>query len=94
MAERIQGRVVFFSYDGGWGIVQPDSTRSRKDAVFFHRSQLLNVEFELVKGDRIEFETVPGKKHGKPGGRQEARNITLVEYGDGLQIPTADTAQN
>ena len=56
----MKGSVKFFDEDKGYGFIRPDG--ASKD-IFVHISAVEKSEFSaLEKGQRIEFDVVPGRK--------------------------------
>jgi CspA family cold shock protein len=54
-----EGKVKRLMRDRGFGFIAAKDGRE----VFFHRSELQNIEFDDVKeGDSLEFEVTQGKK--------------------------------
>lgn len=67
-----QGVIQFFDEERGFGFITPDS--GGKD-VFVHIKAVERSGIErLEKGDRVTFESVPGRRDG----RQEAANLVLL----------------
>lgn len=72
MSEKQQGVVRFYNVHKGYGFIAPDG--SDKD-IFVHATALSASRLEqLREGDKVEFETEPGKKSGKP----QAVNLRMV----------------
>lgn len=63
------GTVKFFNADRGFGFI----SRAEGDDVFVHYSNIQGEgERSLTEGDRVEFDTAPGRKG------LEAQNVRVV----------------
>ena len=69
MSTRITGTVKFFDANKGFGFIEPSN--GDKD-IFIHAKVLQDHGGFLEKGQKIEFETRPGRKD------LEADNITII----------------
>lgn len=59
MADRLRGVVKFFKDDAGYGFIKPETG----DDVFVHIHDLRQSKIDdLGEGDRVSFETAPGRK--------------------------------
>ena len=67
--EKGKGKVKWFNSEKGYGFISPDS--GEKD-LFFHKSNVENLEHNLENDEVVEFEESMGKK-GK-----EAINIRTI----------------
>ncbi|MHB8191521.1 MAG: cold-shock protein [Ferrimicrobium sp.] len=64
-----QGTVKFFNADKGFGFI----SREQGDDVFVHFSNIQGDGYKsLEEGQRVEFETAPGKKG------EEAQNVHII----------------
>ncbi|MFA6119015.1 MAG: cold shock domain-containing protein [Parachlamydiales bacterium] len=55
-----QGTVKWYDKDKGYGFILEDGTE--KNEIFFHRSNLVDVDQVIDKGQRVEFDVKKGKK--------------------------------
>jgi CspA family cold shock protein len=64
-----QGTVKFFNADKGFGFI----SREQGDDVFVHFSNIQGEGYKnLEEGQRVEFDTAPGKKG------EEAQNVRVI----------------
>ena len=70
---RERGIVKWYDEGKNYGFITPDMGGGKD--IFFHRTDLENIEQTIEKGSRVEYEVGPGSKG------PQARKITAIEEG-------------